>query len=113
MAKKTEVAESKKLKLNIKDRLTMSSILPKEGSIISMTVTKDVMDKVKLSQAEMTKVGLKNSPTGLSWDDKADKGKTIEFTSAELEVMRGQITLLDNQKKITLELLPLCEKIRN
>lgn len=101
------------IKLSIKDRLTMNLLLPKEGNIICMTVAKDVTDKVKLSQVEIKNVDLKVVEDNFKWNAKKDKGKVVLFTTAELEILRLQITKLDEQNKITLEILPLCEKIRD
>jgi hypothetical protein len=104
--------EPKTIKMSVKDRLSISGVLPTEGDIITMTVTKDILDKVKISQAEGTEIELERLGGGFKWNDEKAKDSEIQFTKAETEVMVSHIQLLDKQKKITLELLPLCEKIK-
>jgi len=100
--------------LTVKDRLAFTSILPREGDILNQVLSRDIENKVRLTQTEIKKVGLKSSPTGgVTWNPKADSGTEIEFTFTETTLLRSQVEKLDKEKKITPDILSLCLKIRD
>ena len=111
MKKKKEESGTKK-KLSIKDRLVIVELLPVQGNIIDLTISKDIRQKAELGQMESTKIDLKIEGTSFVWDEKKAKDKTIEFTNAELELLKSQINELDKQKTIKPNMLSLCLKIR-
>ena len=111
MSKKKEDVGTKK-KLSIKDRLIITELLPNQGNIIDLTIAKDITQKTEIGQIEATRIGLKTKGSALIWDDKKEKDKTIEFTNAELELLKSQINELDKQKTIKPNMLSLCLKIR-
>jgi len=103
------------MNLNIKNRLILvSQFLPKEGNLLTMTVVKDIKDKVELSQAEMAEYGLKIvKDGGLSWNEKGNSSsKEIIFTTAELSILKEKVDELDKNAKLTLDVLPLCDLIK-
>ncbi len=110
---KAEDVEGVKMELSIKDRLTMmNSLMPKEGDIISLTISRDVRAKLELSQAEIKRIGLESTEGGgLKWKEDSTK-KKVKFTNAEMEILRTQVNDLDKRKKITSELLSVCLMIR-
>ena len=111
MKKKKEDVGTK-MKLNVKDRLVITELLPNQDNIIGLTIAKDIRQKTEVGQIEATKIGLKIEGTSFIWDDKKEKDKTIEFTDAELELLKSQINELDKQKAIKSNMLSLCLKIR-
>ncbi len=113
---KAEQTETRKMKLNIGDRLrVVNHLIPQEGDIVTLTIAKDISSKAILSQEEIKKGEVEGAVTDgksqLKWGK--DFTKTIEFTNAELELLRTQVALLDKQKKVTSELLDICIRIRN
>ena len=103
-----------KLKLSIKDRLSLKELFPRQSNIITLTLARDIIDKTQISQAEIKKVKLKIAEDGraITWDDKIATEKNVEFTGAEITFLRSQVDRLDNEKKVTAGILPLCLKIR-
>jgi len=110
---KAKDVEGVKMELNIKNRLLLTtSLLPREGNIINLTLARDIRQKVELTQAEIKKYGVKpNESGGLKWDEKGWM-KKVQFTNAEIELLKTQVNNLDKQQKINSELLDLCLKIR-
>lgn len=110
---KANDVEGVKMKLGIMDRLAMTSdLLPKEGDIVSLTIARDIRQKVGFQQAEMEKIGMKTREGGgLEWKEEGKK-KEFSFTNAEKELLKTQVSSLDKQKKITKDLLPMCLMIR-
>jgi len=104
--------EGIRMKFSVKDRVLMSNqLLPKEGDIVTLSIARDILEKVKLSQDEIKRSGLEvNEASRLRW--KKDFKKVIEFSKAELELLKKQINDLDTRKKITPELLDLCLMIK-
>ena len=112
---KAKDVESVKLELFLTDRIAIGGIIPHQGGFIEMTLAKDIDTKTKLVQEDFAKNNIRNMPNdkpGLMWDQEK-KGKTITFSSAEIELLKNRITELDGQKKITLEMLEVCNLIRN
>lgn len=101
------------MKLSVKERLVVGSLLPKEGNIMVQTLARDIREKTKLLQKEFKDVGFKVTPQGgYQWDKKKAKSKKVDFTSAELGLLKKQVDILDKQNKITQELLDICLKIK-
>lgn len=111
-SKEKEAVVGIKKKLSVKDRLTLSGLLPLEGNIINLTLCRDIRTKIELGQAEIDKINLKTEGQGLVWDVDKAKEKTIEFTGAEIEFLKTRINELDKQKKIKSNMLSLCLMIR-
>ena len=117
MAQKKQIIKSANVEtiektLFIKDRIAVEGLLPKEGNIITMTLVKDIRSKVGLTQAELTKYEFKVAKNGgLQWTGET-KPAAFTFTHAEIELMKTQIAELDNQQKISADLLDLCIMMR-
>lgn len=110
---KTESTETTK-KLGVKDRLQIIAVLlPKQGDILTLTIAKDIQEKIEFTQKEIELIGLKpKEGGGFEWKEKGFE-KEIIFTKAEMELLRNQINELDKQKKINAEMLSLCILLRD
>ena len=103
-----------KLKLSTNERIFFNELLPNQADILGQVLARDIINKVQLNQSELDKIEFKSNPKGEGyiWKRVNLKGKTIEFTSAEMELLRTQVTRLDNAKQVTSNLLELCLKIK-
>ena len=110
---KAEEIENKKIDLGVQNRLViLNSILPSQGNIITLTVAKDISEKVSFTQADTKKYNIRLVKDGqLSFDDTGSK--KVSFSSAEIELMKTQIADLDTAKKITPNMLSTCLLIRD
>ncbi len=113
---KAKDVEGVKKELSIHDRVMILGLLPREGDFVTLKLARDVREKVDFSQAEMKKVNMKSRSQeeggGLGWNEPKKKTK-IGFSSAEMELMKAKVSELDKTKKITTEILPVCEMIRD
>ena len=110
---KAENVETKltKLALSIKDRLIFNELFPKQSDIIGQIIVRDIAEKLQITQVEGEKIGLKpREGGGFTW--KNTKDKVVELTNTEMEFLRTQVQRLDKEKKVTLDLLELCLKIK-
>ncbi|MHA2065667.1 MAG: hypothetical protein ACXABY_14925 [Candidatus Thorarchaeota archaeon] len=104
-----------KLKLIFKDRFVMSQILPQKGSILDLTIRKDLLDKVNFSAEEIKIANIREEDDGrVFWKDENTEGlgKDIEITKAELELLVSQVEKLDKDGNVTADIFDLCVKIR-
>ncbi len=109
---KSAKVENVKKELTIKDRFALVGILPKQGDIISMMMIQDLGIKMAMTQSEKDKYNLRKSPGG-GWEwDLPGKHRTFTFSAAEMELIRTQITDLDKQKKVSIDLLDFCILMR-
>lgn len=120
MGKKIKSTENKagdvetkpvKLSLSVKDRLAFRELFPQQGNILSQVLVRDIAEKVQLTQAEIKKIDLKATGNAFSWNPKA-KAVSIVFTNAEMTFLREQVDRLDKEKKVTVDMLELCLKIK-
>jgi hypothetical protein len=123
MSKKPKVSKNKakdvetkpvKLKLSVNDRMFFKLLLPQQANILEQILARDIMDRVQLAQSELDKIEFKKNPEGKGfiWKGANLKDKTVEFTDAEIEFLRTQVTRLDNSKQVTSDFLELCLKIK-
>ena len=105
-----------KLTLDFKERLVFNGILPDSGNIIDMTIRKDLLEKVILTQGELVKSEIKETEEGgYKWDDKKVESfnKTIDLTKAEMTYLKKCVKQLDDEGKVNQDLLPLCIKVND
>jgi hypothetical protein len=100
------------MKLSIKDRLSFSSLYPRESNLITQLLVKSINEKIVLTQEETKEINLKIEGEQLKWDNEKTKDKEVEFNEAELNFLKQQITKLDGENKITQGILETCLKIQ-
>ena len=104
------------MQLSFKDRVIMSLLLlPKESNITDQIICKDIAKKIEISQEERELVNLTTSERGgLTWEPtKEPAPREIEFSAAELDLLRKSVTKLDEEKKVSADILDLCLMIRD
>jgi hypothetical protein len=100
------------MKLSIKDRILLSQILPKKGKLIELRLSQLITDKVAFNSIEISEFELKDIEGGaVTWNPKKSIAVDFQFTLNEIELLKHQITELDKNGEITLDLLSLCDKI--
>ena len=104
-----------KLSLGLKDRLNVERLFPSEGSILEQLIIKEISSKVKITSDEVAKYELKTVDDGRSlvWNKDKEEEVEIELTTEQCELLKEQVRKLDQDKKVTAELLGLCLAIRD
>ncbi len=100
------------MKLEVKDRLLIRSVLPQEGSLLEQTVARDIDTKIAFSQKELLDIKLKQQDERIVWDQAVDRSIEVEFTDAEIGMLKECVEKLDKDKKVTLDNIDLCVKIK-
>jgi hypothetical protein len=105
--------EQKTIALTVKERLLISQIYPEKSSLTEQTIVRDVSRKLEISQEEQTEIEFKTMPQGFTWNQEKEQVKVVEFTDAELNLLKDRVNALDKEQKITQQILELCLKIKN
>jgi hypothetical protein len=101
------------MKLNIIKRLNLARLFPKEGGILQQLLIRDIAKKIEFTQDEIKEIELKQSGNQITWNPEKDIEKEINFSESEINFLKDQVTLLDNEKKVTQDMLDLCLLIKN
>lgn len=98
------------VQLNVLDRLTLVSILPTTGRLQELVEVLDIVKLVKFNEEEKKSIGYKEVDGKVSWDPSKEVLKTCEFTFEHIKVIKDAINKLDEEGKITLNILDTCLK---
>lgn len=99
------------MKIDVKNRLLLISMLPAEGPLTQMVDVYDLVRELKLSDEEKQKISYIESGSYVKWEHKDDPNKDINITSDQLKIIKEVIDKLDKEKKINLEMIPLIKLI--
>ena len=100
-----------KISLNIKDRLNIPSMLPRDSDLLEQKIVRDILAKIEINQEEMKEINLRQEGNQCKWDPVKDK--EIIFTEIEFDIMKKSVNKLDKDKKINQSNLSLCIKIQD
>jgi len=101
------------LELDTRDRLILQNILPQKGDLITQTIVKDIIEKCKFTQAELIEGGFKSDDKNgsITWDTTKTKTKKINFSPAELNILKKAVQKLDEEGEINQDNISICSKI--
>ncbi len=102
------------MKLSSLEKILISGILPQQGNIKTLTITKDINNKIGLSQKEIKdnqvvfnergEVLINNKITKEIFD--------LKFTDLETNEIKLALTKMDKENKLTFHHLTLTEKFK-
>jgi len=107
------------MKLNIPERLALSSLLPQQGGVITLRVVKELQNKLDFTDEEVEEYEVKNMTlpdgrTTIKWNPKltAEKKdiKDIKISKIEKSVITRQLRQLDSQNQLHISMLPIYDK---
>jgi len=94
--------------LDVMGRILALTVLPKESDLVLWKVIQGLKKKLSLSEEEIKEVNLNVTPDMTTWDRAKEQPKEIEFTDFECKMITDGLELLNKNKKITEQYLPLC-----
>ena len=97
------------MKLNILQRILIFSILPKEGTLLTMKILKDLKDKIVFSEEEIKESELRIEDNQYFWNPTKIVDIEFDITEGESKLVVDGLKELDRQGKITEQYLKLCE----
>ena len=101
------------MKLTFRDRITLETILPERADLLTQAVSQDIREKTKVTQDEIEEAKLERVGSGYVWNEENTKTKNIEFTDAEINLLKDGVERLDKEKNITKDNVTLCQKIKD
>jgi len=102
------------MKLMIFERIIIQKLYPNTGNLITQTIVKDISEKVRITQDEMKEIEFKiEENSKYIWNKDKDKGKDINFTEMEINLLKNEVEKLDKEEMITQDILGLCLKIND
>ena len=96
--------------LTLKERIVITNILPSEGSFVKMTVKKDLLDKLRITQEEITKYNIESDGSLIKWDISKDSSKEFSLSTLEENLIIESLKSLDKEEKINDEMLEIYNK---
>lgn len=102
-----------KMNLGVLDRLLLLNILPKEGNLVTLRVTRDLSRDLGFTEEELKDLNFVTNPNGgISWDTGAAAKivKEIEIGDTMLSIVVKELKKLDKEEKLSMEILDLYEK---
>lgn len=101
------------MELSIKNRLNFQTLLPRSGNILEQILIKGITDRVNLTHEEAEQIELKSEGQTLRWNPDKAFEKEIEFSEAEINLLKEQVKRLDQEKAVNQDNLELCLIIQN
>lgn len=112
------------MKLNVRERLILLRILPKEGNALTLKVLRLLREDLSFSDEDLTELEFKEpgeeyiengitkivQPGQLMWKQEADVGKEIMMEPARKDLVVKSLKKLDREEKLTEDMLSLYEK---
>lgn len=99
------------MKLSVKDRVLLPQLFPERSNLLEMMTVSYIQKKIEIGDKESKEIHLRQEGERVVWDDDA-KSRNVEFSETDIKFLDQQVTRLDNERKISLDLLDLCEAIR-
>jgi hypothetical protein len=97
------------MKLNVLQRILLFSVLPKEGTLLTMKTLKGLKEKVMFSEEDVKLYDIHQEDEQFRWDSSKDEPVEFDITEGEIKLVTAGLKELDSQGKITEQYLSLCE----
>lgn len=94
--------------LDVLGRIMALTVLPKETNLVLWKIINGLKAKLSFTEDEIKEYELTFEGVSTKWNRATDKGKEIEFTEAEENLIKEGLGNLDKEKKITEQHIPLC-----
>jgi len=101
------------MKLTIKDRIVLLTLLPRQGGLIELQTIKGLIQVLEFTSQEIEEYQLRDTDNGVLWNKDKEKEKEITFTDAQINLIKKSINEADKNKTLTLEMLETIEKFIN
>jgi len=101
------------MKLEFLERLELLKILPQENNYLTLIIIRNLQDKLGITAEEQELLEIKNLPNGrIQWNPITAKKctKEISLNKGEIDIIKKELTKLDNAKKLTTNLVDVYEK---
>lgn len=104
--------ETFKVNLTLFERIVVMSLLPKEGSYVTLKIVRDLQNELAANEEEIALSGLKDLPSGGidAGDWNIVPEKEIVFGEKAKEIIVNALKKLDEQEKLSFQHFTVYEK---
>lgn len=99
-----------KTELNVMERLTLLGLMPKEGSFVTLKLSREFVANIGFTEEEIKGFEINESDGKVQWNTKGQQGKEFEFGAKSTELISGVLKKLDSEKKLSPQHYTLYEK---
>ena len=87
----------------------------KDYGIVEFEMKMDLQKKIWPTKQEMESVNMKDLPdgTGTTWDMSKEKPLILSLNEAQVKLLKDGLKILDKNKQLNDDLMPLALKIKN
>ena len=92
-----------KIALTVKERLILQGILPAQGGLMTIGLTQEIRDAIRITSKEADKLKMKETEFGITWDNqKEGKPLEIDLTQEQVKILKDSADRMDKEEKITI-----------
>ena len=100
-----------KVKLSVLERIGLLNILPTEENYLTYKLVRDLKTELSFSDKDFKELKIiTTQDQKVRWDEKADKGKSVEVPDVIVALVKVKLESLEKEKKINDQNAPLYEK---
>jgi len=97
--------------LSVMDRVLLLNILPTKGSILKLRLSREFSETLSFTEEEHSRLKFTESGGSIAWSDEAaDLVKDIEIGKVMMELIKEELTKLDESESLGLEHVDLYGK---
>jgi len=98
-----------KLKLNIKERIAMQGVLPKNANYVTLQIIEQIRTKLSFSENELKKGGVTQAGENFSW--KNDFEEEFEIGEKMMEIIKNNLIGMNANGTLHSSMMSLYEKL--
>ena len=98
------------VKLNVGERMMVLSVLPKEGSIVTVRLIRELISKLGASAKDFDEYEIKQNDGGITFNEKGTIPIEFSFNEVEVELVRKSLKELDSKDKLVPDMISVWEK---
>lgn len=100
-----------KIKVSVRDRLTIIALLPSSGRMTDLVEIIDLIKLIKFTDEEKVQIEYKEVDGKITWNPTKEVIKEIDINFEQLRIIKEQIKKLDEAEKIDLNTLDTCLRL--
>jgi len=98
------------MKLDVRERLVLLSVLPQEGNFITLKVVRKLREGLSFNEEELKQYNFVQEDQRVTWDDKVEQSKEIEIGEKAMDIIKEALKKLNEDKKLKDEHFTIYEK---
>ena len=98
------------MKLDVRERLILLSVLPQEGNFITLKVVRKLREGLSFNEEEIKQYKFVQEDQRVTWDDKAEQSKEIELGEKAMDIISEALKKLNEDKKLKDEHFTIYQK---